>query len=87
MLNNSRFPRSCNPPPDDESGVQVEDRGKIQLGAHADDELGRVADLALVRRVGRELSTQAGPGAWELISISQLDECSTGRLGATARIG
>jgi hypothetical protein len=45
-------------PPDDEPGVQVEDRGQIQLGALADDERSRVADPAQIRRLGRELSIQ-----------------------------
>ena len=42
-------------PADDEAGEQIEDRRQIQLAALADHELGRVADPAPIRRVGREL--------------------------------
>ena len=36
-------------PADHEPGIQIENRGQIQLGVVADDELGRVADPALIR--------------------------------------
>ena len=45
-------------PADDEPREQIEDRRQIQLAALADDELGRVADPALIRRVGRELPVE-----------------------------
>src|SRR5712692_4158950 len=47
--------RRADGPPDDKPGEQVENGGKIQLAALADDELRRVADPALVHCRRREL--------------------------------
>ena len=38
-------------PPHDESREQIQDRREVELAAAADDELGRVADPPLIRRV------------------------------------
>src|ERR687895_676856 len=45
-------------PAHDEPRVQVEDRRQVQLATLADDELGGVADPALIRRVCRELTVE-----------------------------
>src|SRR5439155_4094502 len=42
-------------PAHDEAGEQIQNRGQIEFPALADDELGGIADPALIRGVGREL--------------------------------
>jgi hypothetical protein len=45
-------------PSDDKAGEEIEDRSQIQLAALADLELGCVADPALIRGRGCELSVE-----------------------------
>ncbi len=45
-------------PADDEAGKQVENRGQIELAVLTDHELARVADRALIRRVGPKLPVE-----------------------------
>ena len=45
-------------PTDDEPGEEVEDHREVELAAGADDELGGVADPALIRGVRLELAVE-----------------------------
>jgi hypothetical protein len=66
-------------PADHEPGIQIENRRQIQLGVLANDELGRVADPALIRTRRNEVAIEyVGRDRVVVIAVRRVLEAFSG---------